>query len=245
LHHFTCIFNALQFAPARRNNIFARHQHQGRKLIARIASQGGNYVVVIDFTKLRNFASVPILQFLFQLFSSDLTCCIFVVLFLTCKKFLKSFKKFDEAKQRKRCLKFNKNVAFIFPQSYPQVKHRSSVYFDEAVQYLDDHLPNFRLTDLAIDLNCSLQTIREIRKGRRVPDVEKVDVLYRKYGINPMHFHGMKPIVITTGSLMSNIASEPAAEYETKLKTCEKENRLLKQIISDKEEMINLLKHKK
>jgi hypothetical protein len=70
-------------------------------------------------------------------------------------------------------------------------------------------------------------------------------VLYRKYGINPMHFHGMKPIVITTGSLMSNIASEPAAEYETKLKTCEKENRLLKQIISDKEEMINLLKHKK
>lgn len=135
---------------------------------------------------------------------------------------------------------------FFYAHIYPHMKTKASLYFDEAVQFLDNHLPSFKLSDLALDLNCSLQTIREIRKGKRHIDVEKIDVLYRKYGINPMFFHGHKPITLSgTYAAEKAMVSEPSAQYQSKLQMCEKEKELLQKMIADKDKMIALLEKKK
>jgi hypothetical protein len=118
------------------------------------------------------------------------------------------------------------------------MKHKSSLYFDDVVNYLVNTHAQLRMEDLAVDLHMTTETLRRKRKGVSILDCSEVEVLYRKYSINPMYFFGDRNILQAPNELGGGYVKEPEAVYQTKLDSCEKENKLLR-------EMIDMLKKPK
>lgn len=110
------------------------------------------------------------------------------------------------------------------------MKHKSSLYFDEVVNYLMNTHASLTLNDVAIDLDMTTETLRRKRKGISIPDCKEVEVLYRKYQINPMYFFGDRKILLYPNS-SDGYVSEPEAVYQTKQQSLEKEVELLRDIV--------------
>lgn len=117
------------------------------------------------------------------------------------------------------------------------MKHKSCLYFDDVVNYLVNTHAQLRMEDLAMDLGMTTETMRRKRKGVSIPDCKEVEVLYRKYSINPMYFFGDRNILQQPKDTESFV-SEPEVVYKTKLDSCKEENKLLR-------EMIDMLKKNK
>lgn len=116
------------------------------------------------------------------------------------------------------------------------MKHKSSLYFDEVVSYLMNTHSALTLNDIALDLDMTTETLRRKRKGISIPDCKEVEVLYRKYQINPMYFFGDRKILLYP-TANDGYVPEPAMVYETKTQSMEKEIQLLR-------DMVEILKEK-
>lgn len=115
------------------------------------------------------------------------------------------------------------------------MKHKSSLYFDEVMNYLVNTHASLKLEDIALDLDMTTETLRRKRKGISIPDCKEVEVLYRKYSINPMYFFGDRKILVHPSA--EGYVSEPEMVYQTKQDALISENKLLR-------EMIEMLKKK-
>lgn len=121
------------------------------------------------------------------------------------------------------------------------------MFFSEVVQHLAHSIPNFKREDFATQLDCTMQTLRNIEKGKSVVDAQKMEIMMRSYGVNPMYLFGKKPMMLTSDAIV-DMVNEDQAKYghdTAELKNCKKENTLLKQIIEDKEKMIQMFEKKK
>ena len=110
------------------------------------------------------------------------------------------------------------------------MKHNSSLYFDNVVTFLVKTHMGLLLEDIARDLDMTTETLRRKRKGITIPDCRELELLYRKYSINPMYFFGSKELQANSYNTEGRV-SEPEAVYQTKLEACEEQNKLLKKMV--------------
>lgn len=118
-------------------------------------------------------------------------------------------------------------------------QHISCVWFDELLNYLKANHPGFELTKLAADLDCHRERIRKIRQGESVLTLADVDVLRKKYGVNLLFLTDHREPFQLSGEL--SIVNEPNVNYGTDLK---KENNQLRDQLSDKDKIIEMLEEK-